>query len=823
MHGLSRTESREEIFNYFAEQVFMNAKPETRDALIRTAYMPRISARAAESITGNPDAATLIDELYRRRLFTYRRGGQQISYQYHDLFREFLRTQAEQTYTPKGLAELRQRSAMLLVADEQVEEAFKLYCEAQDWEAATVLALQEAKQLISQGRWKVTLDWIDALPKTLVTTNAWLLHWRGMALLAGNPAESRASLESAYRLAAHHRDELCEIETVAAIIESYLLEYSYFTPLDGWTPVLRNALEKAFPFPTKETELRVQIAFLNALTVRPVALERLPVTILRVFELLTDVGDVGLKVGAARTLVLVAAHTGQLEVGARAERLLTPLLDHPSLSPYARAMCLFVLSWYSVQAHQLDQGMRYIIQSEQLAKDEEMPALARLAHYMAGYIEIWRGHFTAAWKRAELMEKTMFADHPFDVASNWLLKGNIAIFSGDPQTAIKYGRQATELYDRLGSRMHRVAARGVLVSGYSKLGDIEKTRECLRDVEAVSAEVGYEEITSLTVRVTEAHFTLKQGDVQAATSLLRQALTLSRQKSYGCWLKWSLAVHPELCELSLQAGIEVDYVRHLIRECSWQPSSAAEVEWPWRVKIYTLGRFEVLRDDLPIEFSRKQPKRVLALLKAIIASGGRDVSESRLTDALWPGEDGDNAHKSFEIAVRRLRALLGGDELVEVVGNLVSLNSKCCWLDTRAFDELLLNRDVQSLPTIEHALNLYKGNFLPNETAEPWSVSMRERMRGKFIRFLSNFGKQLERSGEFLQAIPFYQRGIETDDLAEEFYQGLMRCYLALDRRAEGMSVFRRLRQTLSVTLGLGPSASSDALAQQLRVNEGTN
>jgi DNA-binding SARP family transcriptional activator len=43
-----------------------------------------------------------------------------------------------------------------------------------------------------------------------------------------------------------------------------------------------------------------------------------------------------------------------------------------------------------------------------------------------------------------------------------------------------------------------------------------------------------------------------------------------------------------------------------------------------------------------------------------------------------------------------------------------------------------------------------------------------------------------------------------------------MRCYAAQGRPAEALSVFRRLSQTLSVTLGIKPSLATEALARQL-------
>ena len=84
-------------------------------------------------------------------------------------------------------------------------------------------------------------------------------------------------------------------------------------------------------------------------------------------------------------------------------------------------------------------------------------------------------------------------------------------------------------------------------------------------------------------------------------------------------------------------------------------------------------------------------------------------------------------------------------------------------------------------------------------------------------RVLESIGAQLEEAGEWDQARACYQRGIEADELVEEFYLGLMRCYRALGRPAEGIAVFRRLRQTLSVVLGVAPSQGAETMLQALR------
>ena len=93
---------------------------------------------------------------------------------------------------------------------------------------------------------------------------------------------------------------------------------------------------------------------------------------------------------------------------------------------------------------------------------------------------------------------------------------------------------------------------------------------------------------------------------------------------------------------------------------------------------------------------------------------------------------------------------------------------------------------------------------------------MRERLRSRFIRMVAEGGAHYERSGKTEVAMHWYRRGIDTDNLAEELYQGLMRCYAAAGRQAEGAAVYRQLRQILSVVLGVSPSQATQALGRQI-------
>ena len=64
------------------------------------------------------------------------------------------------------------------------------------------------------------------------------------------------------------------------------------------------------------------------------------------------------------------------------------------------------------------------------------------------------------------------------------------------------------------------------------------------------------------------------------------------------------------------------------------------------------------------------------------------------------------------------------------------------------------------------------------------------------------------------EALDCYLKGLEVDDLAEEFYQGLMNCYHRLDRIADVRAIYQRYRKTFS-TLRLEPSTKIETVYQE--------
>ena len=178
--------------------------------------------------------------------------------------------------------------------------------------------------------------------------------------------------------------------------------------------------------------------------------------------------------------------------------------------------------------------------------------------------------------------------------------------------------------------------------------------------------------------LTKAYVEFAREKERPGLESLRKAMTLGRQKGFTTLLYfWRPAVMARLCEKALEARIEVEYVQNLIRKLDLVPDEQSrEIEsWPWPLKLFTLGRFEIMRDDKPLQYPVRAPRVPLALLKAIIAFGSAGVKEEQLVDILWPEADGDTAHQGFKTTMHRLRQLIGNEKALQVREGRVTLDS----------------------------------------------------------------------------------------------------------------------------------------------------
>jgi pentatricopeptide repeat protein len=482
------------------------------------------------------------------------------------------------------------------------------------------------------------------------------------------------------------------------------------------------------------------------------------------------------------------------------------------------------VSWFYCITRKVGEGREAVARVDRIAGEEGLPYVRKFAAIIGAWIELYSHNLDAAQEWLDRLAQVMNPSHLYDVATFHGTRGFLYALRGQADLSYADGLKAVEIFDEAGSTMHQMTYRINLVLPLVQKGSFREAREVIAEMHRIGSGSSTHWWKSALLAV-EAYTGFEEGDRNGALGTIRTAFEYGRThgEDYG-FANWLQHLMPRLCEEALAADIEVEYVKDLIRRYRWRPVSQASDNWPWPVKIQTLGKFEIQVDDRPVRFSGKVPKKPLLMLKALIAFGGAGVADHRLIDALWPDDEGGAARDSFSMAIHRLRKLLSNGEAVTLRDGRVSLNSGICRVDGYAFEQVCDQAERKALEGLhaefaalaERGMAMYLGGFLSADTDLPWASGMRERLRAKFVRLVGLYGKVLEAAGQWDGAAAVYMRGLDADELAESFYQGLMRCHQRLGRSAEALSVYRRMRQTFSVILGIKPSAETEALVRLL-------
>jgi DNA-binding SARP family transcriptional activator len=805
------TETREAVFNYFASLIFDQTSQPKRDALLALAHAPYLTPSVARRLTGWSEAPLLLEELYQRRMFIDRRPGPEPVYQFHALFRDFLRERAARALSSSALAEQVSHSASALEAAGDLDAAMALWIEGRDWAEVARAVTEKAAVLMRDGRRQTLTQWVLAIPEQTRSAHPWLVYWLGCAQLQTQPSEGIRALEQALDLFRERGDRTGRLECLAALLRGAFAGFHAPEVMERWLDALLEEIEGTARFDSPELELRIWTTLcITLFHVRPWH-ELTLIAYRRVDELLPSCAHESTALGAAIAGLVVSGLNGSFDVGDRIAATTRVLASSAAAPPTDAA-------WYFAQV-----GYLRFVQAryeEALASMEEGRRIAE-ANGLGSVLEVlllWRftvevrsmgwGVASATLLKFEALpaRKRTITDGIRD-----LFRARRAAHMGDVREAARLAGDSVRAVMASGSRLEEVVLGVCDADILIEAARFDEANALMAHTRSLIECAPAYDCWYATQLWVEAWRILVEGDRPRALSRLRDALEAARVGTRRHYLRLLDRSLIPLVQCALEERIEVDLAQDLIRLFRLKPPANAPDNWPWPVRIYTLGRFEVQVNGEPLEFSRKLPRKTLLLLKAIVALGGKEVREQALCDALWGDEEGDAASNAFGITLLRLRKLLGSSEAIMQRGGTVSLNPELCWVDAHAFEARLAAGDA-----ISAVLRLYGGTFLPADEDEPWSVAARERLRGRFIHALSMRGADMEARNDAGGALECYLRGIDTDPIVESFYLGLMRCYERLGKRTEALSAYRRLRQTLSVLLGARPSGAAERLFQSL-------
>lgn len=804
--------SRRAMFDYFAAELFGRLSEEMQVFLLRTCLAPWLDAAMAAELSGSGRAGELLEELRRKHLFTELMG--ETRYRYHDLFREFLKARLQQRYPEQERVELTRASARLLEAAGDHGAAFELFLEASSFVEAVKVVLGQAGDLLLQGRHQTLEMWTGLLPKEVLQASPWLNYWRAMSIFPADRARARRRLETAFEAFEKAGDGHGMVLTASGVIELIYLESflgADVGPIDRWIAATEVAIGKVAGQP--DLELVGYASLMRAGLIRAPDPERLELWRGKVMELMGVIPLVSLRVRAATAMIHYLEFRGVARELQELEELIAPQLTHPRLAPAIH--CQWLINQALSQVVFLDQEDRAFAQLEQalaIAREHAVVVALPFIHMVLAHLCLMRGEADEAQRwlaSAPASERGGLMD---------CLAGLAAVQQGRGGEGLELARRGHERILAGGGWMAAMMSSQLLAAVQAAAGDLEGALATAQANAALGKPLP-DGARIYDAGLSEAYARLGLGDEAGAAAGLARQLGVWSERGVGASAVWPPQVMSPLFAFALERGIEPDLVRRMIRRRRLAPPSPEADGWPWPVRLSALGGFSVSVDGAPLPKGRKAPKKLLVVLKSLIALGGQSVPEERLADLLWPDHDGDDARDLLANVILRLRRLLGDPAAIEVHEGRVSLSPERVWADVRSFERFAdraLAAPEREGEAAERAIELYAGAFLADEPDLPGSHELRDRLSGKYLRLVSERGLRLEGGDKTAAAAHLYARAVEAEPAVESFHQGLMRTLAAQGRRAEALAAYRRLERMLQQTFQSRPSRETQALHSAL-------
>ena len=136
------------LFDYLAAEVFEDMPAPLQEFLLHCSVLPELTAERCAQVSGEAQAARLLDEVERRGLFVSVLDAPVLTLRLHDLFRDFLEDRLQRRQ-PEAVPGLLRRAA---AHEPDLARAVGYLARAGAWDEAVALLAQRGSGLAGRGR-----------------------------------------------------------------------------------------------------------------------------------------------------------------------------------------------------------------------------------------------------------------------------------------------------------------------------------------------------------------------------------------------------------------------------------------------------------------------------------------------------------------------------------------------------------------------------------------------------------------------------------------------------------------------------------------------
>ncbi len=178
----------ENIFGYFAEDIYNKLDENVQDFIVSTSLLDSFTPETCDEILQTKGSKKILEDLKKKNIFIesavfHRNDNTALtSYSYHNLFKQFLTTKLHEAKTENDIKSLAERIFTHYQKNGDYTQAIEFSLYAKDYQKSSELITEHYERLLQEGRYELLWRWLGQLPKEIIDSNVELLFLKGKLL-----------------------------------------------------------------------------------------------------------------------------------------------------------------------------------------------------------------------------------------------------------------------------------------------------------------------------------------------------------------------------------------------------------------------------------------------------------------------------------------------------------------------------------------------------------------------------------------------------------------------------------------------------------------
>ncbi len=823
--------------NYLEENIFDLLPEPIASFLVRTSILSNLDVGLCNRLLGIQDARSILEQLEKMHLFTFAIDDAANTYQYHHLFRDYLRGKLNKTADPSTAEQLHRRAGQLLEARADIHGAVEHYFAAHAYDNAAALLVSKGSELIETGQLNQVLLFVERFPGHLVDSEPWLKYLLAYALFT--KGDNRASLEAfdgALGMFQKMDDEDGAGRCMTMMATIYYLQDDFARAEAAFKQIIQRV--------PRDSEAHVMslgnLIFISSRLLKTEQAEhyfQMATPILQ--QVNSPVADAWISVNYGFNCLSCGRYHEALQYGEKAE----------SLTEQLNIFSLVVLSCHliSVAWWELDEFEKSLAAAEKGIHISEACGFRGPGYAWclidATFSALVLGRHAQGLAYSQKSLKTNTADQS-DWTEAWThLAHSRALFrNGDPDGAETAARKAFIIIERTPIPADKAKIQAHLAWVLLFQGQRDEAMAHMRAAEKRPGLLRFRRWISLF----HAYCDFFAGRMEPALNRLQQILESAPNiEKDGLIMEHAQWAVPLLTALHEQGRcrdrIEIVLARFVpehLKKIGPQPAGTGRPahqrgrvtpDTSKSLRIHCLGQFRLWRGDVELTTQRWTSAKAKTLFKFLAFQARRGYQpKDRLLEMLWPDEDPEVTSKRLHVALTTIRKILEPDLprrtasaylLRDNDGYRLHLGDGG-YLDLTAFDDALSaarqTAEPAAIETLLQAETLYQGDLFEEDPYLEWCAAEREQYREKYAWLLRQIADHYESAGKYDQSIDFLNRLLRLDEYDELIYCRLMNLHRKTGHRNRAVRIYEQCKQKLERELDCPLSEQTEQLYAEI-------